>query len=258
MVSAIKKISWFCCVALLLMFSAQAHAQSNDASAEVLMQASRAYKEGRYAEAADYYEQISSSGTGSGRLFYNLGNAYMRAGKLGSALLNYRRAELRMPRNDNLRSNIQYTLAQTRDSIECRGYAETLRDICFWYTRMSAVETIWTTIVLNGVFWLLLFVRFFYRREGLTIVLILVFFVTAVFGATAAVKQYSIAYTPGGVVIMPQISVRSGTGLNDTVLFNLHEGAEFIWEEERDSCVQISLCDGKKGWVQAASIAKVE
>jgi len=181
----------------------------------------------------------------------------MRAAQPGRALLNYRRAELRMPRNDDLSSNIQYALTQARDSIECRGYAVTLRDICFWYTRMSATEIIWTAIACNTLFWFLLLAWFFYRRESLTIGLTLVLFLTVIFGASAAVKHYTVVSAPRGVVVAPEIQVRSGTGLNDTVLFKLHEAAEFIWEEERDGCVRIGLCDGKKGWVQAGSIAKV-
>lgn len=259
MVHTIKKICWFCCVVLLLaMFSVQAGAVENGTSAEILMQASRTYKEGRYAEAVGYYEQIVTSGANGGKLYYNLGNAYMRSGHIGKALLNYRRAELRIPRNEDLHYNIAFARSQARDSIECSGYAETLTDICFWYARMSATEIIWTACILNAVFWILLLTRFFYRREGLSIVLAIVLFLTIVFAASAAVKHYSIVYAPRGVVTVPEISVRSGTSLNDTVLFKLHEAAEFICEDERDAWVLIRLCDGKKGWVQVGSIAKVE
>ncbi len=76
--------------------------------------------------------------------------------------------------------------------------------------------------------------------------------------ASAAVKNYTVAYMPRGVVVVPEILVRSGTSINDTVLFKLHEAAEFVWEEERNECVLISLCDGKNGWARAGSIAKVE
>jgi len=259
MVYAINKICFVCCTALLLfMFAGQVAVAADDDVSELLMQASRAYKQGSYAEAVTHYESIISCGVRSGSLYYNLGNAYMRAGQSGLALLNYRRAQLRIPRNDDLHANIQYALTQSRDSIECRGYVGALQDICFWYSRMSATEIIWTAIMLNALFWLLLLARFFYRREGLSIVLGIVLFLTIIFGVSASVKHYTVVYAPRGVVVAPEILVRSGTSLNDTVLFKLHEAAEFIWEEERDGCVLISLCDGKKGWVQAGSIAKVD
>jgi tetratricopeptide (TPR) repeat protein len=259
MVSMINKICCVCCtVLLLLLFAGQVVAAGDDDVAELLLQASRAYKQGSYAEAVAHYEDIAAAGISNGSLYYNLGNAYMRTGQPGRALLNYRRAQLRMPRNDDLRSNILYTLTQARDSIECRGYAETLRDICFWYTRMSAPEIFWTAIALNALFWLLVLARFFYRREGLSIGLAIVFFFTSIFVASAAVKNYTVAYMPRGVVVVPEILVRSGTSISDTVLFKLHEAAEFVWEEERNEWVLISLCDGKKGWARAGSIVKVE
>jgi len=250
----------FCvfCTALLLFFSGQAFAVSDGDISRVLLQASNAYKEGRYDESVHLYESIAASGISNGKLYYNLGNAYMRSGRTGLALLNYRRAELHIPRNSDLRFNIQYALTKVRDSIECRGYTETLRDLCFWYTRMSATEIFWTAVILNALFWLLLLARFFYRREGLTIVLVIVLFMALIFCTSAAVKHYVVVFMPQGVVTAPEMLVRSGTGLNDTVLFKLHEAAEFTVEEERDQWVLISLCDGKKGWVQAGSIAKVD
>jgi tetratricopeptide (TPR) repeat protein len=255
----INKICCVCCTPLLLLlFAGQVVASGGDDVAEQLLQASRAYKQGSYVEAVTHYENIVAAGISNGSLYYNLGNAYMRSGQSGRALLNYRRAQLRIPRNDDLRSNIQYTLTQARDSIECRGYAETLRDICFWYTRMSSTEIFWSAIALNALFWLLLLLRFFYRREGLSIGLAIVFFFTIIFVSSAAVKNYSVAYMPRGVVVVPEILVRSGTSISDTVLFKLHEAAEFVWEEDRDEWVLISLCDGKKGWAQLGSIAKVE
>ncbi len=261
MMCLIKKIACFCSVALMVFvfFSASALAQDDAVDAtELLLQASRAYKQGSYVEAVRQYEDIAALGISNGRLYYNLGNAYMREGQPGRALLNYRRAELRMPRSDDLRSNIQYVLAQARDSIECQGYSETLRDICFWYGRMSAAEIFWTALAFNALFWLLLLARSFYRREALTIILGIILFLSVISGVSAAVKHYSVAVEPRGVVVVPEALVRSGTSLNDTVLFKLHEAAELVMEVERDQWVLVSLCDGKKGWVQAGSIAKVE
>ncbi len=260
MVYGVKKIAWLLCVLLAFccLFAGTRSAAGQSDLSELLVQATQAYKAGSYDEALSKYEQIEAAGVGNGMLYYNIGNACMRAGRTGQALLNYRKAELRMPRNDDLQSNIQYALSQARDSIACRGYTETLRDICFWYTRMNVSELVWTAIVLNALFWLLLLGWFFYRREGLTVTLGSIVFLVLIFGASAAVKHYSVAYAPRGVVVVPELLVRSGTSRNDTVLFKLHEAAECIRGEERDGWVRISLCDGKKGWVQADAVARVE
>jgi len=243
----------WCLLVPLAAFSA-----AGDDLSELLMQATQAYKAGNYDEALSRYKQIAAAGVSNGMLYYNIGNACMRSGKPGLALLYYRKAALRMPRNEDLHTNIQYVLLQAHDSIDCRGYAATLRDFCFWYGRMTLNELAWTALALNALFWLLLFVRFLYRREGLAIALGVVVFLTVLFGASAAVKYYSMTYAPGGVVVAPEVQVRSGTSLNDTVLFRLHEAAECVLEEERDGWVRISLCDGKKGWVQADVVVRID
>ena len=47
---------------------------------------------GKYPEAAAAYEEQVHHGDDSANLFYNLGNAYYRAGQRGRAILNYQRA----------------------------------------------------------------------------------------------------------------------------------------------------------------------
>ena len=47
---------------------------------------------GRYAEAAQAYQQLIDQGAADSAVYYNLGNAYMRLGNLGQAIVNYQRA----------------------------------------------------------------------------------------------------------------------------------------------------------------------
>ena len=50
------------------------------------------YGEERYAEAAAEYERVLAAGLESGPLYFNLGNAYFKAGDVGHAVLAYERA----------------------------------------------------------------------------------------------------------------------------------------------------------------------
>ena len=84
---------------------------------ELYFEASRAYKEDRYQEAIDGYFQLIDNGYVNGHLYYNLGNAYFRSGQLGRAILNYKRAQLLIPRDADLNFNLRYALDQTQDAI---------------------------------------------------------------------------------------------------------------------------------------------
>lgn len=66
---------------------------------------------GEYRESASQLESILSDGFRSGAVFYNLGNAYYRAGEFGRAILNYRKAKPYLPRDPYLAANLQQALA---------------------------------------------------------------------------------------------------------------------------------------------------
>jgi hypothetical protein len=64
-----------------------------------------------YRASARELESILADGVQSGAVYYNLGNAYYRAGEYGRAILNYRKAKPFRPRDPYLESNLQQALA---------------------------------------------------------------------------------------------------------------------------------------------------
>jgi hypothetical protein len=64
-----------------------------------------------YRAAAKELETIVADGFQNGAVFYNLGNAYYRAGDYGRAILNYRKAKFYRPRDAYLEANLQQALA---------------------------------------------------------------------------------------------------------------------------------------------------
>ena len=254
------------CVIILSLFLAtfllchQLMAQDKNADgadpSHFFLVANQAYKEGRYEQAAALYENLLALEISNGSLYYNLGNSYLKAGKIGKALVNYRRAELFMPRNEDLQANIQYALQQTIDKIEGRDPYSYVKSFCFWYSRLTIKELVTIFLVANIGLWGVALLQLFKKQEYLRLVLYALIASTMVFGVSAAVKLYALYYKPGGVVTAREITVRAGGSINDTALFGLHEGAEFDWLEDDDGWVKIQLRDGKKGWVQKETVEK--
>ena len=58
------------------------------------------YAKSKFQEAADSYESLIQRGINNGYLYYNLGNTYIRLGKIGPAILNYIHAQKLIPRNE--------------------------------------------------------------------------------------------------------------------------------------------------------------
>lgn len=64
-----------------------------------------------YRESANVLESIVADGYRNGAVFYNLGNAYFRAGEYGRAILNYRKAKSYRPRDPYLKANLEQALS---------------------------------------------------------------------------------------------------------------------------------------------------
>ena len=67
------------------------------AQESTLKEAEEAYAKEDYTQAIELYESVLKSYGESAMVYYNLGNAYYKAGKVAPAILNYERALLLNP-----------------------------------------------------------------------------------------------------------------------------------------------------------------
>ena len=69
--------------------------------------ANKLYEEGKFADAASRYEQLLQDGPAA-VAYFNLGNAWFKAGQTGRAVAAWRQAERLTPRDPNVRFNLQF------------------------------------------------------------------------------------------------------------------------------------------------------
>jgi len=69
--------------------------------------ANAAFAAGQYAEARAGFAEILASDGNSAAVLFNLGNASLRAGVIGDAILSYERALLLAPRDQDIRANLR-------------------------------------------------------------------------------------------------------------------------------------------------------
>src|SRR5262249_60282743 len=62
----------------------------------------------RYAAPAAEHERLLASGVASANPYFNLGNAYLKAGQTGRAILAYERARRLAPGDPDLRANLTF------------------------------------------------------------------------------------------------------------------------------------------------------
>lgn len=102
------KRSLIVCLGLLQFFVLAAQPDSR----QLMEEANNAYQKGSYDRAIEVYEQILASGAHSVAVYYNLGNAWFKAGNPARAILNYERALLLDPSDEEVAENLEFVRTQ--------------------------------------------------------------------------------------------------------------------------------------------------
>lgn len=233
---------------LLLLLTLAALAPATQ-SARTFMDGTEAYHNGDWPAAITAFESIAANGVVNGKLFYNLGNAYLKNGDLGHALLWYERALKRIPHDPDLRFNYDYALTLTKDE---RGEKDSplLRILFFWKYQLSPSTVRWLAILFNAALWIALSVFVIRKKRLLRPSVLLVAAATVIFSATAAFNYIEAARIRQAVILPEKVAVRSGFTESATQLFVLHAGTKVRVERQTDAYLLIRYTEDKIGWIK--------
>ena len=223
---------------------------------EAFLEGIRAYRSEDYAGAAKAFLQAAEMGEVTAGLCYNLGNAYLKAGDVGRAILWYERGLKRDPSNPDLRFNHEYAVSLTRDE-QVLLTPELVRILFFWKYRLAPETVQWVALGLNALFWLAIGVRWARRRRLLNPVTGTLLVLTLIFTGTALFNFWEDRYRRAGVILPKAVSVRSGLTEAATELFVLHAGTKVRIERRRDDHVRVRYAEGKIGWVGEKAVGEI-
>jgi tetratricopeptide (TPR) repeat protein len=222
---------------------------------ETFYKANQAYKAERYQEAEEGYRKLLDGGHKSGQLYYNLGNAHLRQGELGRAILAYERARILMPRDADLLFNLRYALDQRKDVVpEDRSMLATA---FFWLDSLSVRNLFWTFAVLNLLFWMVLLLRLFNRSDLAYYLLLTVAILWAIGGLSFGIKWYQGVTDDRAVVLPAEVSIFSGPDERETVLFKLHSGTVVHEERSEDGWALVRFSGERRGWAKGGQIERI-
>ena len=240
---------------------AEAQASGEQTAEQLWNKANTAYINGDFHAAADTYEELLSRGVSSMKLYYNLGNAYFKDDRIGKAILYYNRALRLAPGNDDIRYNLSVAEARTKDRIEeipAFFLTEWARAV-----RRTMSCTAWSVLSLAalafalGLFLLyLLAPRLSLRKAGFygTAVAAALFVLTTWF---AAGERREMLDDSQAVVMAASTAVKSSPDKSATDLFVLHEGTLVKISDRLEGWCEITIADGKKGWLECRTIERI-
>lgn len=218
--------------------------------------ANRLYEEGRFAEAAATYEAMAAAGYVSPSLYFNLGNALLKAGQLGEAIVYYERARALAPRAEDIRVNLTYARSLTVDVLPEAGGSAFLGGLVRLKDSISAAEALLAAAI---AWWVTAAALALARlRPGLRR-LAQVFLVVGLLGllgagGLAGIKVHEAEAGQRAFIVIPEVAVRSGPGDTFTARFTLHEGTGIEVLREAGDWTEIQLTETMNGWVPRGAL----
>ena len=231
------------------------------AQESTLKEAEEAYAKEDYTQAIELYESVLKSYGESATVYYNLGNAYYKAGKVAPAILNYERALLLNPGDSDTRFNLQVARQKTVDKIEPIGE--------FFLTRwIGTVEDVYSADgwakwgVASFVLFIGCLVLFFFSKwirlkkigffAGICFLLI-----SLVANLFADSQQDKLLHRADAIVFASTVTVKSSPDASGTDLFILHEGTKVTIKSTLGEWSEIQLEDGNVGWMPSKEIQQI-
>lgn len=234
----------------------------NELNRETLFtQGVSAYASGKYQKSISIFNELSSSGTVSFSLFFNLGNAYYKIGELGHAIQYWEKAAIINPGDKDLRFNLQLAGARIEDQV-------VLPRIFFlfeWYKELENKLNIPLTLFIAGVFLSLSVLSFLHKKVDMGkhktnncfFMIFLLVLSLSILLVTLDINSRRNSYTEG-VVLDDTLDIMNEPLENSPVSFILHEGAKIVIEERiEDDWLKISYYDDKTGWVKTKFIGEI-
>ena len=191
-------------------------------------------------------------------LYYNLGNAYYRLGKIGYSILNYERALKLSPGDDDIQHNLALANTKTVDQIESLPKFFIFQ----WWESILAMFNLTGWTYTAFIFYLLILILFgiyfFVKKPQLQryaffsgIISAVIFLIVATLLIVKLNREVNIK---NGIIIEPTVIAKVSPDKDSNDAFVIHEGLKVKLEDNIGNWYKIRLQDGKIGWTSKQNL----
>ncbi len=224
------------------------------APADLYNQGNRFYAQKDYARAAQAYRQALAAGPNAD-VDYNLGNALFKSGKIGQAIVEYRRARYLRPRDADIAANLAFARSYRVDKVLVlpSPMSRAFDQAFHW---LSVREAAWLAGALFALAGLSLSI-WIVRRWSVFMAAAAVFGALSLFCLLTERVWIDEVDARPAVVVAPEVSAQSGPGEEFKQILLVHDGTEVRIREARGAYLLVQLPGGSGGWVPREAVAPV-
>ena len=234
---------------------------ANEVAMSQFKKANTDYSNKAYQKAIEGYENILKTGYQSTELYYNLGNAYFRNKELAAAILNYERALVNEPYNDDVQYNLKIANQRTVDNIS------TLYPVFFitWWGAfrdvLSSSTWAWLAVILfwlgigGLIIWLMANTRNLRKGGFLGGISLLIL---SSFMIITAWQRYELERDSDAAIIFAQETLlKSSPDKESPDILQLHEGTKVELLDKIGGWYKVRLMNGEQGWLPKQSFVEI-
>jgi tetratricopeptide (TPR) repeat protein len=250
-----RRFVWGFLIGLMLFGCGNAAGETTDLHQQMHL-GNEAYERGDFLEAVEFYSSILDTGLGSADLHYNLGNAYLKAGQLGWAVLNYERALQLNPRDPDIRANLTYARSRMVDVLPDRRIPWLLSILGRVHNLLDLRQLLWLASSLWFAIILLATVSLFRERLRLPM-RVANPILAAILGlslTSLGFKIYAAEARHPGIVVAEEVQVMSGPGSEYAREFVLHAGTRIEIKRSYQDWYEVALSDEMRGWIAGDAV----
>lgn len=249
---------------LILIFNAAAFAQDSapqqqpaQPQVQQKLTAADLYTRGDYMAAAQMYEEEAKEEPSNPYILYNLGNSYFKAGDSDMAIINYYRAFRLLPRDKDIKANLEFALKTTAQNLKADDIPQVVFD-AFYFLSFKELRGI---LFLTGWAFAIFFVIFMtgYKKQAFKTALFYTVGFTALFGLWYMARLPS-ETKPLAVTTVARAEVRSGPGDNFPVSISVPRAHIVTVKDTKGQWANITV-EGSgaagEGWVLKKSIEEI-
>lgn len=228
---------------------------------QLLEKANQHYTAGEYEEAIKTYLEILNGNVESAELYYNLGNAYFKTNQFTQSIINYERAALLAPNDEDIQFNLELANQHVVDAIEplpqvffVRWFHNIVNKLSAdGWAKLSVVAFV-IALFLAGIFFFsqITAIKRISFWAGILIVAISIFSFNFAARQKKRMTEHNFA-----IITQPSVTVKSSPSESGTDLFLIHEGLKVKIKDSLGSWIEIRLADGNQGWLPASSLEKI-